>query len=357
MLKSAQQKEAPVRSFARLIVLFVFILSIAMPLSAQLSGQRSGPVGVRHEIFGKITNDADHLPMANVAIRLSTEAGQVISTTYSDPSGQYNFEDLAANNYVLTIKVEGFQPVQQDARLTTIPSLTANIALHKVEGGRPEFGTGIAEGSSISSRELSLPSKAQDALAKGKERLYQKHDPAGSLPFFKKLLEISPGFYDGYYLEGIAYTQQAQLTDAESAFRKSIDVSEHHYADPCFALASLLTDKKQFDDAIQLAREGLQADPEAWRGYYELSRALLGEGKFAEAETNGIEARKRKTDFAGLYLILANIHMQLHKNEAVLADVDAYLKLEPDGPASAQARMIKAQMEKALGQTPEQHLR
>ena len=66
------------RSFARLIVLFVFILSIAMPLSAQLSGQRSGPVGVRHEIFGKITNDADHLPMANVAIRLSTEAGFVL---------------------------------------------------------------------------------------------------------------------------------------------------------------------------------------------------------------------------------------------------------------------------------------
>jgi hypothetical protein len=338
-----------VRAFARLAALFAFIIFITVSLSAQ----RNGPVGVRHEIFGKITNDADHSPMANVAIRLSTEAGQVVSTTYSDPSGEYNFEDLAGANYVLTVKVEGFQPVQQDARLTTIPSLTANIVLHKSVRERPEFGTGNATGDSISSRELSLPSKAQDALAKGKERLYQKHDPAGSLPFFKKLMEISPGFYDGYYLEGIAYTQQAQLGEAESAFRKAIEESEHHYADPCFALASLLTDKKQFGDATQLAREGLQADPEAWRGYYELARALLGEGKFAEAETNGIEARKRKTDFPGLYLILANIHMQLHKNEAVLGDVDAYLKLEPDGPASGQARLIKSQMEKALGHTPE----
>ncbi len=337
------------RAFARLIVLSVFILSIAMPLSAQLSAQRSGPVGVRHEIFGKITNDADHSPIANVAIRLSTEAGQVVSTTYSDPSGQYNFENLPAANYVLTIKLEGFQPVQQDARLTTIPSLTANIALHKTAGGRPEFGDVPAslKESSISARELSLPSKAQDALAKGKERLYQKHDPAGSLPFFKKLLEISPGFYDAYYLEGVAYTQQGQLSEAESAFRKAIEASEHHFAEPCFALASLLTDKKQFPDSVELAREGMAIDPEAWRGYYEMSRALLGEGKFAEAETNGIEARKRKTDFPGLYLILANIHMQLHKNEAVLEDVNAYLKLEPDGPASAQARMIKAQMEKS----------
>lgn len=337
------------RTFARLAALFAFLFFITVSLSAQ----RNGPAGVRHEIFGKITNDADHSPMANVAVRLSTEAGQIISTTYSDPSGQYNFENLPADNYVLTIKVEGFQPVQQDARLTTIPSLTANIALHKSEGARPEFGTGNASGDPISARELSLPSKARDALARGKDRLYQKHDPAGSLPFFKKVLEISPGFYDAYYLEGIAYTQQARLTEAESAFHKSIEVSEHRYAEPCFALASLLIDKKQFDDATKLAREGLQADPEAWRGYYELSRALLGEGKFAEAESNAIEARKRKTDFPGLYLILANIHMQLHKNEAVLDDVNAYLKLEPDGPASAQARMIKSQMENALGRAPQ----
>jgi tetratricopeptide (TPR) repeat protein len=339
-----------VRAFARLTIVSSFALFTVASAFPQVTA------GIRHEIIGKITNDSDHLPMANIAIRLSTEAGQIVSTIYSGPNGEYNFENLAGANYVLTIKVEGFEPVQQDARLTTIPSLTANIALHKSAGSRPEFGSANANGSSISARELNLPPKAQDALAKGRDRLYQKHDPAGSISFFKKVLEISPGFYDAYYLEGIAYTQQAQLADAESAFRKAIDKSDHHYADPCFALASLLTEKKQFNDATQLAREGLQADPEAWRGYYEIARALLGEGKFAEAELNGIEARKRKTDFPALYLILANIHMQLHKNEAVLDDVDAFLKLEPDGPASAQARTIKSQMEKALGRSPEQPL-
>jgi tetratricopeptide (TPR) repeat protein len=350
MLQSAHQKENPVRTLARSAVLSAFILVIA----AAAPARQTGSSGIRHEIIGKITNDTDHSPMSNVAIRLSTEAGQIITTTYSGPNGEYNFENLAGANYVLTIQERGFQPVQQDARLTTIPSLTANITLHKTEGDRPEFGSGNAPGDVVSARELSLPSKAQDALAKGRDRLYQKHDPAGSLPFFKRLLEISPGFYDGYYLEGVAYTQQAQLSDAESAFRKAIDVSQHHYAEPCFALASLLTDRKQFNDATNLAREGLQTDPEAWRGYYELARAFLGDGKFAEAETNGIEARKRKGDFPGLYLVLANIHMQLHKNEAVLEDVDAYLKLEPDGQASAQARIIKTQMEKALGHTPQQ---
>jgi tetratricopeptide (TPR) repeat protein len=304
---------------------------------------------MRHEIVGKITNETDHAPMQNIAIQLSTRTGQVVNTTYSRPNGEYNFEDLTGGEYVLTIKVEGYEPVQQDARLTTIPTLTANIALHKIAGAKPELSTA---GDSVSSRELNLPPKAQEALAKGRERLYQKHDPAGSLPFFRKVLEISPGFYEGYFLEGVAYTQDSHASEAEAAFRKAIDASQHHYAEPCFALASLLTDNKQFSDAEQTAREGLAADPEAWRGHYELARALIGEGRPAEAEKSGLEARKRKADFAALYLILANIHIQLHNNEAVLDDVNAFLKLEPEGPASAQARAIKSQMEHALGRTP-----
>jgi tetratricopeptide (TPR) repeat protein len=349
MLECGQQKEKSVRGFARFITLsglFIFIVASAV------SAQRNGPVGIRHEIAGRVTYDTDNSAAQNIPIQLKTSAGQFVSTTYSSPTGNYNFENLAAGDYLLSVEVQGYDRVEKDARLTTIPSLTANISLHKSAGGRPEFGDNPAQGNAVSTRELSLPSKAQEALAKGREKLYQKHDPAGSLPFFRKVLEISPGFYDAYYLEGIAYTQQTQLSEAEAAFRKSIEGSDHHFADPCFALASLLTDKKQFADSIELSREGIALDPEAWRGYYEISRALLGEGKFVEAETNGLEARKRKTDFPGLYLILANIHMQLHKNEAVLEDVNAYLALEPDGPSSGQARQIRDQMEKALGHTP-----
>jgi tetratricopeptide (TPR) repeat protein len=334
--------------------LFRLLVSLPVLILLQLtmntaSAQRTGPAGLRHEIVGKITNEADHSPMANVAIRLSTRAGQTVSTTYSSPRGEYNFEDLIGGDYVLSIKVDGFEPVQQDARLTTIPTLTANIELHKVAGPVQDPAT---SGNSVSARELNLPAKAKEALAKGKERLYQKHDAGGSLPYFRKVIEVNPGFYEAYFLQGIAYTEQSQFVEAEAAFRKAIEASQQHYADPCFALASLLTDKKQFTDAEQVAREGLTADPEAWRGHYELARALVGEGRPADAEKSGLEARKRKADFAALYLILANIHMQLHNNEAVLNDVSAFLKLEPDGPASGQARTIKSQMEHALGRAP-----
>jgi len=338
-----------VRALAWSAAFFALILLTPALACAQRPGAGGTASIGSHAIDGKITNESDHTPIQGIAVRLSTFTGELVATAYSDSYGNFSFAALAGADYKLTIKAEGYEEVQQEARLTTISVLTASIALHKTAGLKPDLAT---TGNAVSARELNLPAKAQDALAKGKERLYQKHDPAGSLPYFRKLLDISPGFYDGYYLEGIAYTQQGQLNEAESAFHKAIEGSEHHFAEPCFALASLLTDKKQYAGAEQLSHEGILADSDAWRGYYELARALLGQSKFAEAETNGMEARKRKTDFPGLYLILANIHMQLHKNEAVLEDVNAYLNLEPDGPASAQARTIKTQMEHALGKTP-----
>jgi tetratricopeptide (TPR) repeat protein len=349
VLECAQQKENSVRVFARFAALSAFILFMTSSVCAQRPGGGGTASAGSHAIDGKITNETDHTPIQSIPIRLSTFSGELVSMAYSDVNGNFNFTALSGADYVLTIKAEGYEDVQQQARLTTISVLTVSIALHKTAGLKRELAT---TGDAISTRELNLPSKAQDALAKGKERLYQKHDPAGSLPYFRKVIEIAPGFYDGYYLEGVAYTEQSQLNEAETAFRAAIEKSEHHYAEPCFALASLLTDKKQFSGAEQIAHEGLQTDAEAWRGYYEMARALLGEKRFAEAETNGMEARKRKTDFPGLYLILANIHMQLHNNEAVLEDVNDFLKLEPDGPSSGQARAIKNQMEKALGRAP-----
>ena len=110
-----------------------------------------------------------------------------------------------------------------------------------------------------------------------------------------------------------------------------------------------MIDQKQLNDALQLVQEGLQAQAEDWRGYYNLARIYLMRGQLKDAEKNGMEASKRKSDFPGLYLILANTHMQLRNNEAVLDDVNNYLRLDPNGPDSGQARAIKSQVEHALG--------
>jgi tetratricopeptide (TPR) repeat protein len=322
---------------------FAFLAIFVFP-SVCIGQKTSSTTGVRFRVIGNVTNDADHTPIEGVQARLSTAQGEVVATSVSRQNGDFTFENLSGGEYTILFSADGYESHQESLLLRFIPEAKVDISLRKTMVAKSDA---LGPDKAVSTRELSLPTKAKDALAKG-----QKHDYAGSLASFRRVLEISPGFYEAYYDEGVAYTFLLKPADAEDAFRKSIAGSEGHFAEPCFALASLLTDQQQFAEAEKIAREGLNIQPDAWRGYYELARALLGEKNPAEAEKNGLEARKRKTDFPGLYLILANIHMQLRNSEAVLDDVNAFLKLDPDGPASGQARKIRDQMERTLGRSP-----
>jgi tetratricopeptide (TPR) repeat protein len=318
--------------------------------SAPFAQQRRAgdPNPNRFGITGKITSEGDHTAIPGAQAVLNSSGGSVVNTVTAGSDGAYLFENVAVGRYMITFSAAGYDPLREEVTILSGAS-TLDVTLRKtIEKKAVED----AELDAVSARELSLPSKAQDALAKGKDHLYQQHDPAGSLPYFRRVLELAPAFYEAYYHEGIAYGFQKQNMDAEEAFRKAIAGGKGHFADPCFALASLLIEQKQLTDAQQLVQEGLQAQPDDWRGYYDLARIYLMLGQYKDAEKNGLEAAKRKADFAGLYLILANIHMQLRNNDAVLDDVNTFLKLDPAGPNSVQARAIKTQVEKVLGRTP-----
>ena len=75
-------------------------------------------------------------------------------------------------------------------------------------------------------------------------------------------------------------------------------LSDDKFPDADFALASLLTDQKQFAEAEKLVRAGLLMQPDAWNGQLELARVLLATGRFAEAEQSALAVRKTKPEFS-----------------------------------------------------------
>src|SRR5437763_7868532 len=56
--------------------------------------------------------------------------------------------------------------------------------------------------------------------------------------------------------------------------------------------------------------------------------------------SSDLEALLRKPGFAWAYLMLADVHARRGEYGMQLHDLDAYLKLEPDGPASRPVREI-----------------
>src|SRR5271169_6365158 len=197
----------------------------------------------------------------------------------------------------------------------------------------------------VSLRELGIPPKALRAFEQGIERL-AKDDASGSLPHFQRAISEYAGYFEAYDRMGAADLKLWRIPEAEQAFRKSIDLSGGQYAHPLLALGAILDEREKFAEAESVTHKGLDLDPESWTGHYYLALALFGLNRLVEAEKSVHEALRRKADFPEAYLLLADIHSRDKDYQSLVNDLDEYLKLAPDGPASAK---VKALRESARG--------
>lgn len=178
------------------------------------------------------------------------------------------------------------------------------------------------------------------AYQQGVECLARK-DAEASLAHFQRAAAEFAGYYEAYDAIGTAYLKLWRIPEAEQAFRKSIELSGGRYAHPLIALGAILDDCKQFAEAESVTRKGLDLNPDSWRGQYYLGLALSGLDRLQEAEKNIREALRQKTDFPEARLLLADIHSREKDYRALINDLDEYLQIAPDGPASARAKALR----------------
>ena len=192
----------------------------------------------------------------------------------------------------------------------------------------------------VSVRQLRIPYKALRAYDQGMERLAKKDVP-GSLQHFQRAIAEYADYYEAYDRIGFAYLQLWRVPEAEQAFRKSIELSAGQFAHPLLALGAILNDREKFGEAESVTRKGLGLEPDSWRGHYYLALVLFSLNRLVEAEESVRETLRLKTDFAQAHLLLADIHSREEDYRSLLSDLDEYLKLAPDGPASAKVNALR----------------
>jgi tetratricopeptide (TPR) repeat protein len=204
----------------------------------------------------------------------------------------------------------------------------------------------------ISVRELTIPDKARDAYNKGIQRFARK-DWAGSVGEFQRAIAAYHDFYEAYYKIGLANLELRLGGDAETAFRKSIELSEGRFAPALFGLGLTLGNDKRFDDALAFIRAGLSLDPTSARGNFTLAWVLYTADRVSEAEKSALQAVLYNPDFAVAHLLLAQIHRRQNNAAATVEDLNAYLRLEPDSPRSAGVKAVRDAAARALDRKQE----
>jgi hypothetical protein len=320
-----------------------FLLSSLILCSVPSAAQQRPPVPAPEipktqprsfTVNGTVRDAVTHAQLDNVRIELDSVGGAAVATVFTSGNGGFQLINIGDGNYNLVAQRPGFQVASLSVEVHDAAVYGIQIELQRP----PDVDALIA--GTVSERELSIPRKAHDDMEEGLALLYGKSKYQESITPFETATQEYPDYYEAYTQIGIAYMKLADPGNSEKAFRKSIELSQEHYAEAYVGLAELYLSGQRFADAEPLSRKAAAIDPHSWQAQSQLARALLGLQRFSEAETCAVAAVTLKPDNPELYLILANVHTQLQNDRALLDDLDHYLKLAPNGAFAEQAHLM-----------------
>jgi len=298
---------------------------------------------------GTVYYAGGNTPAENVTVELHTTEGSLMAPQTTNSDGWFEFRGLPRGVYVIAINLNGFEPVNFSVDMTLTSSRGNVIYL------RPLANTASPHAGSISAHELSMPQKARDLVESGKKKLYVEKDANGGLSDFQQAVSIAPGYYEASYQVAMAYIALGNRDSAQKSFRQSIESSGDKYGEADIGLGTTLLDTGDFGAGEKTIRRGIALSPDFWLGHYELGRALLNQNRISDAEKAAVEARSLAPNAAIVYRLLSNVHLREQNYSAVLGDIDAYLKLDPNSPAGIRAKELRQQIQQKVGTEGQSH--
>ncbi len=302
-------------------------------------------------VAGNVYYGTDSNPAKNVIVSLYSSQHELIGQQPTIDNGQFRFGGLRREVYEVSVNADGFEPfsITVDVSMASDRGLAIYLKPLNAKKNSPQ-----AQAPTVSVHELSMPAKARELMASGKQKLYQKKDAQASLADFQQALTVAPAYYEAAFQLAVAYFALNDHAQAETFFRKAFDLSGHTFAEASIQLGGLLLDRGDLRDAETSIRAGLQLNPNAWLGHYELGRLLLNQQHLPEALDSAEQARLLAPSVPVIYRLLSNIHLLQKNYPALLEDLDAYLALDPNSPAGQRAKQLRDQIQQQYPHAPQQ---
>src|SRR5262249_43336505 len=134
----------------------------------------------------------------------------------------------------------------------------------------------------------------------------------------------------------------------EFNLKRSVEISNQAYAEAVLALAILLLDRHDAAQGEPLLRRGLELNSHSWPGFYELGKLELYRMHLDAALDAARQAETLAPQQPKVYHLLSLIHLRQNNYQAAVADLDAYIRLDPDSPDGQTAKQIRADTQHKL---------
>ena len=314
-------------ALGRLGIALALVLLVRLPASAQQKAN----------VEGRVLTDQG-VAVKTATVRLETDDGELVADQPVSTAGEFYFRFIPKKNYQLIVTAEGFQQYNERLNLgegATDYNVTVNLTpLGKKTGTRKLPALTDAQAPAQAKREYQ---KGAHALASRKFGDARKH------------LEAAVETYQCYARAqtdlAMVLTQQKDLKAAEDALKKSIGC-DPGYVDAHLELGGLLNAEKRFGEAEPILDQGVRQSPASWQFYYQIGVAEYGLKHYETAEQQFTKAASLTPDPPGdLKVKLADVYLKESAYPKAYAEMQDYLKTEPDGRLAPRIKEIMKQMQ------------
>jgi tetratricopeptide (TPR) repeat protein len=324
----------------------VFLLGVTGCLlySGPLVGQRRYPSESNEAqengvtLGGWVHADYGQAIPNDVAVRLETSEGMVGGEQPTNTSGYFEFVGLSKALYRLTVTASGFQTHQQDVDLRSVGDrLVINVQLSPAAKSPPPPPAN-------SFTDNNAPKKARAEYRKGVRSLRAKNLANAESHFMKATREY-PCYARAQTDLALVLSAQRRLPESETALKKSLKC-DPDYLDAYNGLGQLFYLEKKYQESAAILQEGLRRSPSSWQFHYQLGADHYYLREYSKAEQEYLKAESLDSAVpAEIHVKLADVYLKQSAYDKAYAEMQAYLRMEPEGRFAAEIKNIMRHME------------
>jgi tetratricopeptide (TPR) repeat protein len=292
-------------------------------------------------VVGEVTTEGGEVIPSGVSVLVEWFDGRRITEQSANRQGLFQIDNLRRSRrpFRLTIKAEGYYTVQQELDLTQATgTVTVHVVLTRVSR------TKQAEQALPVLTDMSAPRPARKAFERGWRDL-QANNLAGAQRNFAKAVAEYPCYARAQTGLAAVLIGKGDLGAAEAALHKAIQC-DPGFPDGLASLGRVLNSEKRFAETETTLQQGLRVSPKAWQLYDQLAAAHYGLGFYSQAREEWLRVTTLNPEAPPeLHAKLSAAYLREGNTEKAYAEMQTYLRLEPEGRYATQLKSLMHQIE------------
>lgn len=284
-------------------------------------------------VKGKVV-DAQGNPVDGAVITFEQQGGSAKRDTKTDKKGEFLQVGLQSGSWKVTAAKDGVGTASQPANVSQGRPVELAFKLAPAAAGGAVAGGGDPK-AAAELRALATAATAAQSAGNWDEAISKYNELIGKVPTCGEC----------YSNLGNAYAAKKSYSEAETAYKKSLEIKES--ADAYNGLVRIYNDQKKFDLAAEAGGKAAALSSTAGGGgnpeaTYNNGVVLFNAGKFAEAKTQFEAATKSDPSMALAHYYLGMASLNGGDLPGATTAFEAYLKLDPEGskiPASSPVKV------------------